>query len=122
MCKVMATRKLGQRGVCFPWYNDGGLSHSYFNEVSISEPVIPGPRQGSPKITIGVALLTSIIQHPHSTEKGSVLVHLSWYLLHSNNETILREEKGSILLRTIFKFTEGRSAQWNRWKLKSYAF
>lgn len=50
-----------------------------------------------------------------------VLGHLSWYLLLSDNETVSREES-SILLWTIFKFTEGCSAQGNHLKPKSYAF
>lgn len=61
--KVMAGESVFSR------YNDGGLFHSYFNEVSISETLLPGRRQRSPKTTIGVALLTSTIQNLHSIER-----------------------------------------------------
>ena len=61
--KVMAGESVFSR------YNDGGLFHSYFNEVSISETLLPGRRQHSPKTTIGVALLTSTIQNLHSIER-----------------------------------------------------
>lgn len=48
---------------------DGAPSHSYFNEASISEPVLAGRRQPSPKMTIGVALLRRTIQTPPSAER-----------------------------------------------------